>query len=154
MLLTPEPPWKSAWPVLLGGLLVVGAVLLPVIASDEVRIVVMRAFHAVCHQLPERSPHLHGTQLGVCHRCFGIYAAVPLMAFVMLWWRYREQRGRWIQAGLALMAVPMAIDWLSGAFGWWGNTPASRMITGGLWGLAVGWVLVSVLARQKKPPAS
>ncbi|MEM1094137.1 MAG: DUF2085 domain-containing protein [Bacteroidota bacterium] len=147
------PAWKSAWPVLAGGMLMMGAVVLPALVSPEARVMLMSAFEAVCHQIPERSPHLAGVQLGVCHRCFGIYAGVPLMAFAMLWWRHREQRGRWLQAGLALLALPMILDWAAGALGWWPNTAASRVITGGIWGLSVGWVLVSTLGRQKKEPS-
>lgn len=80
----------------------------------------------------------------------GIYVGVPLMAFAMLWWRHREQRSRWLQASLVLFALPMVLDWTAGVLGWWPNTATSRVITGGLWGASVGWVLVSTLGRQKK----
>lgn len=35
-------------------------------------------FDVVCHQRPERSVHLGGEQLAVCHRCLGLYSGFVL----------------------------------------------------------------------------
>jgi hypothetical protein len=37
----------------------------------------------ICHQRPERSFHLLGTQLPVCARCMGIYVGAAVMACLM-----------------------------------------------------------------------
>ena len=42
---------------------------------------------------------------------------------------------------LGLSIVPVAADWALGALGIWANTPLSRTLTGGLFGLAAGVVL-------------
>src|ERR1700687_4721962 len=42
----------------------------------------------ICHQRPERSFHVLGTQLPVCARCTGIYAGAAAAAIVV-WFRRR-----------------------------------------------------------------
>lgn len=41
-------------------------------------------FHALCHQLPERTLTLFGTPMLVCSRCAGIYAGIALGALLPL----------------------------------------------------------------------
>ena len=50
--------------------LLLAAPLLPTAAAA----VLYAAGSLLCHQLPDRSFHLHGFQLPVCARCFGLYA--------------------------------------------------------------------------------
>jgi hypothetical protein len=42
----------------------------------------------ICHQRPERSFHVAGTQMPVCARCFGLYAAGA--AGVLIAWSIRR----------------------------------------------------------------
>ena len=101
-----------------------------------------RAFHAVCHQIPERSFYVAGYPLAVCARCAGIYAGFvsatlvyPLLRDV----RSREMPGRvWLLAAM----LPLAVDFSLGFFGLWENTHVSRFATGALAGaVAVFYVL-------------
>jgi len=117
------------------------------------RQIVMSMFSGVCHQLPTRSPHVGGVQLAVCHRCLGIYWALPAAAIV-----YRLVRGAWPFHGrsalflLLASVLPAGVDWLGDVLGLWTNTPASRMITGALFGLVAGYYLaraVGEIIRQR-----
>src|SRR5262245_19064114 len=45
----------------------------------------------VCHQRPERSFHLFGTQMPVCARCVGIYAGAAAAAALL--WLFGDRRG-------------------------------------------------------------
>ncbi len=90
--------------------------------------VVYLAGSLICHQLPERSFHLHGWQLPVCARCFGLYlgAAVGSMAGAVASTshlldrvapRGRSPRAAWVVTTVA--AVPTAITFvLEWGLGW------------------------------------
>lgn len=56
--------------------LLVVAPLLPVAAAS----VLYAAGSLLCHQIAERSFHLHGFQLPVCGRCLGLYAGTAMGA--------------------------------------------------------------------------
>ena len=114
-------------------------------------------FSGLCHQLADRSPHLHGAQWALCYRCVGIVGGVALGLasgpFASAWFaRAAEAWG----GGRILLAfgVPMLLDWLLGATGVWANTPVSRLATGALFGLAAGWLLAEALLRTSTPPVS
>jgi uncharacterized membrane protein len=104
--------------------------------------IVMNLFSGVCHQLPNRSPFIDGVQLAVCHRCMGIYWAMPIAAVV-----FRLAGGAWNLSGrsapllLGAAALPAAIDWGGDILGWWVNSPASRVLTGSVFGLVAGYAL-------------
>ena len=119
--------------------LVVAPTLTPFVSPD-VRTLIMHGFSTVCHQFANRSPHIDGVQLAVCHRCYGIYMGLPAAAVLYLGLRridgFLGPAGRWI---LPLSLVPLSIDWSLDVFGLWTNTPTSRLITGGLFGLAAGY---------------
>ena len=129
----------------------------PPLIGGEVGAAVRQGFAAVCHQLPERSPHVAGGPVALCHRCSGVLlglltgiAVVPALADGA---RRRVARGaqaRW----LALAAVPTALDWALGAASVWPNTPGSRMITGALFGGVAGVVLGANLLTVRPHPAS
>jgi uncharacterized membrane protein len=82
-------------------------------------------FDPVCHQIPERSFHLAGAPLAVCHRCSGLYLGFALG--IASWPRFPAAAAhllaqpRWIVA----FAVPLAADALFVA-----NSQGSRFGTG------------------------
>lgn len=127
--------------LLIGSVLVLLASLPPFLEAGP-RVLLHQGFSWACHQLPERSFHVDGVQLAVCHRCYGIYWGLPVavMAFLGLsrWDHYINPRAKYILAGSAL---PPAIDWLGGVLGLWVNTPETRVITGAVFGLVVGYFL-------------
>ena len=120
-----------------------------------------RAVHGgfgwLCHQIPERSPHLGGVPWALCHRCVGILAGVlaglvvapvlPARALAVL---AHLRPGRVV----VLALVPLAVDWSLGAFGVWANTPVSRLATGAVFGAAAGLVLALALRPAAPAPSS
>ena len=61
-----------------------------------------------CHQRPERSFHLHGTQMPVCARCAGLYLSGLVGAIAGWMFRQPATRSRLL---LLLAALPTAITW-------------------------------------------
>ena len=81
-------------------------------------------FAPVCHQIAERSFHLAGQPLAVCHRCFGFYVGftlglvvLPLVRPLRDWLLEKPRR-------ILFFLAPTAIDWLLPM-----NTPMSRFLT-------------------------
>ena len=105
------------------------------------------AFDPVCHQLSERSFHIDGHALAVCHRCFGLYSgALVGLLVVPLWTSARD----WLLAEprrIALFLVPMALDWALLSH----NIPLSRFFTGVLAAAPVA-VLVFIAHDQLTTP--
>lgn len=147
------------WPVAFVLTLLLGLIVtLTPMYPEVLRNTVMQIFSFVCHQLPHRSPHVDGVQLAVCHRCMGIYWALPVSALV-----FGVSRGRLLEKGfnflknkknitLVLLAgLPAGIDWLGDVIGFWTNTPVSRTVTGAFFGLVAGYVLaegISDIVRE------
>lgn len=138
---------RRGWLLAVGvGFVLVGLASLPPFVGAEAREMLMAAFAPVCHQMPARSPHWHGVALAVCHRCYGIYWGLPLAALGFLALRrWDHVLGR--RAGLVLLLalVPMGIDWGGDVAGLWTNTPVTRLLTGGVFGLAAGYYLARAL---------
>ena len=143
------------WTIALGavGTLVVLAVLPPVLGGT-VGAGLHAAFSAVCHQLPERSPHLHGGSIALCHRCFGILTGLLLGLAVLpgLGRRVAEAVTRSVQpVWLVAAALPTALDWALGALGLLANTPTSRLVTGAVFGIVAGIILgANLIARPAR----
>lgn len=139
----------SGWGITLGSLLLlVAAATLPPFVSADVREALMRGLSIACHQLPDRSPHVHGIALGVCHRCYGIYWGMPVAAMLFLALRrWDGALGR--SGGYLLLAslLPPGIDWLGDVLGLWVNTPFSRLATGAVFGLAAGYYLTRAMVE-------
>lgn len=140
-------PGGSGWAVAFAiGLSIAGLATLPPILPVAAREIVMNLFSSVCHQLPNRSPHLAGVQLAVCHRCIGIYYAFPVAAVL-----FRVARGAWPSktqfASLLffISVLPAGIDWLGDLLGWWVNTPESRVVTGSILGITAGYFFTKAM---------
>lgn len=144
--------WISAS---IGAAALVALALLAPVIGGEVGALIHHSFSLVCHQIPERSPHLHGSPAALCHRCTGIAGGValgllaaPLVAGHVRWWIVQSAQGRW----LLIAVIPTALDWLLGVAGVWTNTPISRMGTGALFGAVAGVILAcNLLASQRAP---
>lgn len=141
----PPTGWTVAVTASLG-LLALAA--LPPFLGPEAGGALRHAFALVCHQLPERSLHLDGAPVALCHRCLGIGAgfvlallAMPLASAGRLGAIARGAQARW----LVLAALPAAVDWGLGALGLWANTPMSRALTGAVFGAVAGAVLAANL---------
>ena len=156
--MTSRLPLRPGWTVALAGVagLAVLAVLPPIIGG-EAGAVLHHAFAAVCHQIPERTPHLAGGPIALCHRCSGILAgllvgvaAAPSLGGTMVEGIVRSRQG----LALVLSGLPTAIDWALGATGVWANTPLSRMLTGALFGIVAGLILGANLLTVPRPSLS
>lgn len=104
-------------------------------------------FSYICHQLPDRSFHLLGEQLGVCSRCFGVYFGILLGVAVYPLWRRIDTIEPLARFWLFLSLVPIGIDWSLTAFGIWENTQASRLITGLILGFACATFIVPAIVE-------
>ena len=125
-------------------------VVLPPFLSVEWRFMVLQAFSSLCHQIPERSFHVHDVSLAVCHRCTGIYAGVPFAMLVMTitkGWGIRKHI--WAVILFSSIAI-MGLDWGLTVVGVWENTLYSRASTGLLFGLAAGGYLALVLTPRRR----
>lgn len=127
--------WASA--VMIVSLLISSIVFAPLATTTNhplLSLALYQAFSNLCHQMPERSFHLHGAPLAVCARCWGLYGGFAL-AFALYplagsLTRPVTPHRRW----LLLAAVPTSVDFLLGFLGIWENTHLSRALTGALLG--------------------
>jgi uncharacterized membrane protein len=120
-------------------------------------LVMYAAGSVICHQRPERSFHLLGTQLPVCARCAGLYGGAAVAAMVA-WCRTARARHPGLfnpsRAGRALLlaAIPSAgtllYEWTTGA------TPGNwiRLASGAPLGAAIAWLVVR--GRESREGAS
>lgn len=154
----PTLGWVAFTPVVVG---VVSLAFLPPFVDGMARAALMEGFSFVCHQIPDRSAHIHGLQVALCHRCTGILGGMALgvlLAPVLVrlgaevgYLALSRVSGRHRAAVLLLLSlVPTSLDWLFGAMGVWANTPASRLLTGALFGLTAGLLIGRALLS---PPA-
>lgn len=116
----------------------------PLLADSHgvLSLILYRSFSAVCHQMPERSFHLHGFPLAVCSRCTGIYAGFLVgLLIAPLVRNLREcemPHRRW----LILAALPMLADFGVDFVGLANNTFVSRATTGALLGMVAAFYVL------------
>jgi uncharacterized membrane protein len=97
--------------------------------------IVYQAGSRICHQRPERSFHIGGTQMPVCARCFGLYSG-GAAGLVLAWGLRRRWSSRTLRAILMFGALPIA---LTVAFEWLRLIETSNMLRW-LTGLPLGLV--------------
>jgi uncharacterized membrane protein len=103
----------------------------------------------ICHQLPERSFHLGAFQIPVCGRCLGIYAGFAIASGVHVLALSTYSRPLTtvtaravIVAGALPTAVTLALEWS----GVWRGSNIVRAIAGGVLGISIALVVMSVVA--------
>ena len=106
----------------------------------------------ICHQLPDRSFHLQGSQLPVCARCFGLYAGGALgcisgaAAFgrrALGWQRLPLMQVNWMATAAAAIPtlVTFSLEWGLG----WPVSNTVRAVAAFPLGAAVAFIVVSAL---------
>lgn len=136
--------------LLIATLLVVLATLPPLV-NPVWRALLMQAFSGVCHQIAERSPAIGDIPLAVCHRCYGIYGGLAIAPLLYLGIATRSAfLSRYAVIILFGSLMPAAIDWLLGVIGLWHNSPASRLLTGALFGIVAGLYVVRALTQTDR----
>ena len=102
-------------------------------------------FSRICHQIPERSFFIFGQPFAVCHRCSGIYFGLLVGSLIMIHSLHHspQRRRNWLIAAI----VPLFIDALLPYTGLWTSTPASRFITGLLFGFLSSQILLRGVAE-------
>lgn len=134
--------------------ILVGLATLPPWLSTLGQSVLMDAFAPFCHQLPARTPHVHGTALAVCDRCIGIYTGLLVGGFLGRAVSTRWAKLQSVWGLLILGGGPAVVDWVGPWLGLWPNTPTSRLLTG-LWlGGMIGLTLVHVLRPASHRPTT
>lgn len=118
------------------------------------RDIIMQMFSPVCHQLPGRSPHIHGIPWAICHRDAGVYWGLPVGALLFgLSRSVPAWLGRRMPLVFALALIPMGLDWGMDAAGWVTNSPLSRIMTGAVFGTTAGYLLAFAI-HDDAPRAS
>lgn len=121
--------------------------ILPPFVSSSLAGVITKAFAPVCHQLADRSFHVDGVSLAVCHRCLGAY--VGLFAGSLLYlFVAREPKSLRPLTLLLVAALPGVVDWSGDVLGLWVNTPVSRVLTGAFFGVLAGTILGSAVLGE------
>src|SRR3989339_1170806 len=104
--------------------------------------------YAVCHQIPERTFHLHGQPLPLCSRCTGIYLGAFLIFVFYFFFRYCQGKKitnppSWPVSIMAMIFVLLMVgNALSQPFGIPTNNLA-RFITGILFGFSITLFLIT-----------
>jgi uncharacterized membrane protein len=93
-----------------------------------------------------------GWKLAICERDLAIYVALLLVGLVYA--RRRQTRPLGFTA-YAVLVLPMAIDGFTQLLGWRESTWQLRVVTGSIFGLASGWLVLPRLdAAFGRPPAA
>jgi uncharacterized membrane protein len=98
-------------------------------------------FSPLCHQIPERSFHLYGHPLAVCHRCTGIYFGLFLgmLLPVTKSWQFNSPLRR--RLFVLCMCTPILLDFFLSYFGIWAGAPLIRFATGIIFGSSGAFLL-------------
>lgn len=130
--------------------LVLVLVSLPPYVDVHWQVMLKQVFAPVCHQIAERSFHVDGVSLAVCHRCYGIFCGLFAGPVLYLFARRWEHRW-WRRSHVVMVAsiVPMALDWTLDLVNLWQNTPLSRVLTGAVFGLAAGLMVAQALSSRR-----
>lgn len=107
----------------------------------------MTSFSKICHQIPERSPHIDNIALAVCHRCYGVYLGLPIAALAFLMLRSLPVASSTLQRLMFASLVLLGLDWGAPLVGLWHNTALTRSVTGALFGLSAGFYLMHVIRK-------
>lgn len=131
--------------ILFGGLCaaVVGAPFFAAASQAKSASFLYLSFSTICHQDSERSFHLFGNPLAVCHRCSGIYFGLFLTLLLPPRCYRVVHESNVVRKWWALVAsIPLVIDGTIGFFEIWSGSTFVRFATGLLFGAMLMTLLV------------
>jgi uncharacterized membrane protein len=104
----------------------------------------------VCHQQLDRSFHIGSIPLAACNRCIGIYSALPLTMIVFSFFLDVVVRAKpYIVRIFAMATLIVIADGAANLFQLWQTPDPARLLTGALWGMAAGLLLVVALTIHR-----
>lgn len=140
--------WSVGFLIVLGWIvLIVAAPVAKAIGFEGFADSIYKFFSYVCHQIAERSFHIHGHSFAVCSRCFGFYGGFFSGLIIYPVFRALDEIESFPRFWLFLAMIPMGIDWALGFFEIWENTLLSRAVTGAILGIACAFFIVPALAE-------
>ncbi len=137
--------WIRWFLALTVSLFIVVLATLPPYVEPTWRALLMTSFTNICHQIPERFPHIDMIALGVCHRCYGIYLGLPMAVFAFALLSKLSPAGGTLRYLLFSSLGLLTIDWGAPLLGLWHNTPVTRTATGLFFGIVAGWYLARAI---------
>jgi uncharacterized membrane protein len=138
-------------------LLIVAPPILSFTGLENIGSPIFKFFSYICHQIPSRSLHLDGGQLGVCSRCFGVYFGLFAGVLFYPMWRSIDEIEPLPRIWLFASMIPIGIDWSLTIFGIWENTHLTRFVTGLILGAACATyimpAIIEIFRYASKRPA-
>ncbi len=108
-------------------------------------------FSHVCHQLPGRSLYINSVPLAVCSRCTGIYTALfATVAILPFFFTFVIKVKLYIMRVFVLASLAVVIDGVANLFHVWDTSHLLRLLTGVIWGMATGALLIYSLIVKRK----
>lgn len=108
-----------------------------------------QSFSGACHQLADRSAHVSGHALALCHRCIGIVAGLGiggvLVAFGL---RFDPLRRAYWAFAVAPIAIHVALRWVLPIT----DLAELRVITGLAFGIFAGAAVAIAVAATSRSP--
>ena len=104
-------------------------------------------FGHLCHQISNRSFHIHDYQLAVCARCSGFYGGFLLGIVAYPFFRTLDNTDSFPRIWLFLAMIPMGVDWSLTYFEIWENTHLTRTISGAILGLACALFIIPAIVE-------
>lgn len=102
----------------------------------------------VCHQLPERSFHISGTQLPVCARCTGLYLGAAVGMVALLATPALTLSFPRVRLVLLTSAIPTVVTLATAWLGLWDPGNVVRAALALPLGITVGAIVTAVLVRR------
>ena len=108
-------------------------------------------FAFVCHQQLDRTFFIHGIPLAVCSRCTGIYTGLFFgLLFFSFFTDFVKKTEHYINRVFFTLSFVVLLDGCANLLQFWQTTPELRLLTGGVWAVSTGAVLVRALNIPRK----
>lgn len=104
-------------------------------------------FGHICHQISARSFHIGDEQFAVCARCFGFYSGFLTGIGIYPLFRSLDDTNSFPRFWLFAAMIPIGVDFSLTFFSVWENTHLSRLITGGILGIACAFFIIPALVE-------